>query len=71
MKFIRSALAAAFLLPVFAGCASKEPYQDPMYRVQRDLRHRNQSWDSFQDRQRMRREARDSRYNAWFHNVME
>ena len=70
MKFLRLALAAAFALPVLAGCA-KDPYDDPMYTLQRNLRHRNQSWDSFQNRQRMRREARDDRYEAWFNNVME
>lgn len=70
MKFLRLAMAAALALPALAGCA-KDPYEDPMYTLQRNLRHRNQSWDSFQNRQRMRREARDDRYEAWFNNVME
>ncbi len=70
MKFLRLALTAAFALPCLAGCA-KDPYDDPMYTLQRNLQHRNQSWDSLQNRQRMRREARDDRYEAWFNNVME
>ncbi len=70
MRITLLALAAAFAFPMFAGCA-KDPYQDPMYTLQRNLRNRNQSWDSFQNRQRMRREARDDRYDAWFNNVME
>lgn len=70
MKFILPIVAAALLLPTLPSCA-KDPYQDPTYRVQRNLRHRNQSWDAYQNRQRMRREARDDRYDTLFNSVME
>ncbi len=70
MRVTHFVLVGALALPILAGCA-KDPYQDPMYTLQRNLRNRNQSWDSFQTRQRMRREARDDRYDAWFNNVME
>lgn len=60
-------LAAAALL----GACANDPYQDSMYTLKRNLRHRNQRWDKFQDRQAMRREARDDRYDAWFNSVMQ
>ena len=53
-----------------AGCAS-DPYQDPTYTLQRDLYNRNQKWDNFQNRQSLRRQAQDDRYQAWFNSVME
>jgi hypothetical protein len=54
-----------------AGCANQDPYQDPTYTLQRDLYHRNQKWDAFQNRQSLRRQAQDQRYESWFNNVME
>lgn len=60
------ALAAAMI-----GCANQDPYQDPTYVLQRNLYHRNQKWDKYQNRQYLRREAQDDRYEAWFNNVME
>lgn len=60
------ALAATML-----GCASKDPYQDPNYVLKRDLYHRNKKWDSYQNRQYLRRQAQDGRYQAWFNSVME
>ncbi len=53
------------------GCANNDPYQDPMYTLQRDLRHRNEKWDQAMDRQYMRNQARDERYESWFNAVME
>jgi hypothetical protein len=53
------------------GCANNDPYQDPMYTLQRDLRHRNQKWDQAMDRQYLRNQARDDRYQSWFNAVME
>lgn len=53
------------------GCANKDPYQDPDYVLQRNLYHRNQKWDAYQNRQYMRRQAQDDRYQAWFNSVME
>jgi hypothetical protein len=65
----------AFLLVALAigsvGCANQDPYQDPTYVLQRDLYHRNQKWDAYQNRQYMRRQAQDERYGAWFNSVME
>jgi len=65
----------AFLLAALAigsiGCANQDPYQDPTYVLQRDLYHRNQKWDAYQNRQYMRRQAQDQRYDAWFNSVME
>lgn len=62
------------LLAVFAagcvGCAS-DPYEDPEYTLQRNLYNRNQRWDAYQNRQALRRQARDDRYQAWFNSVME
>jgi hypothetical protein len=64
-----------FLLAVLAvgslGCANQDPYQDPTYTLQRDLYHRNQKWDAYQNRQYLRRQAADDRYQAWFNSVME
>jgi hypothetical protein len=64
-----------FLLMVLAvgslGCANQDPYQDPTYVLQRDLYHRNQKWDAYQNRQYLRRQAQDQRYGAWFNSVME
>ena len=54
-----------------AGCANQDPYQDPTYTLQRDLYHRNQKWDAFQNRQYLRRQAQDQRYESWFNSVME
>ena len=54
-----------------AGCANQDPYQDPTYTLQRDLYHRNQKWDAFQNRQSLRRQAQDQRYESWFNNVMQ
>ncbi len=53
-----------------AGCANQDPYQDPTYTLQRDLYHRNQKWDAFQNRQSLRRQAQDQRYESWFNSVM-
>ncbi|MFZ9931761.1 MAG: hypothetical protein ACO3J2_09985 [Chthoniobacterales bacterium] len=64
-KLLFAALAASC-----GGCAS-DPYEDPTYRLQRDLYQRNQRWDAYQNRQAMRREAQDERYQAWFNSVME
>lgn len=64
-----AAIAVSSLL--FApGCAN-DPYQDPTYTLQRDLYHRNQKWDAYQNRQYLRRQAQDERYQAWFNSVME
>lgn len=63
--------AAAIILSSWTGCANKDPYEDPNYVLQRNLQHRNQRWDDMQNRQRMRREARDERYQAWFNSVMQ
>ncbi|MFZ4484199.1 MAG: hypothetical protein ACOYOL_09510 [Chthoniobacterales bacterium] len=71
MKPLVPILLAAMAAPIFSGCQSHDPYQDPMYTLQRDLRHRNESWDNRQERRSMRRDARDDRYQAWFNSVME
>ena len=54
-----------------AGCANQDPYQDPTYTLQRDLYHRNQKWDTLQNRQSLRRQAQAQRYESWFNNVMQ
>ena len=59
------------LVVASAGCANQDPYQDPTYTLQRDLYHRNQKWDAFQNRQSLRRQAQDQRYESWFNNVMD
>jgi hypothetical protein len=53
------------------GCAKKYPYQDQNYTLQRNLYHRNQNWDAYQNRQYLRRQAQDERYQSWFNSVME
>lgn len=53
------------------GCANQDPYQDPMYTLQRDLYHRNQRWDTAMNRKYLRNQARDDRYESWFNAVME
>jgi len=58
---------AAFSL---TGCAS-DPYDDPTYRLQRNLYNRNQKFENFENRQAMRRRAQDDRYQAWFNSVMQ
>ena len=64
-KLLLAALAVGSV-----GCAS-DPYQDPTYTLQRDLYNRNQKWDNLQNRQSLRRQAQDDRYQAWFNSVME
>ena len=64
-KLLLAALAVGSV-----GCTS-DPYQDPTYTLQRDLYNRNQKWDNFQNRQSLRRQAQDDRYQAWFNSVME
>ena len=66
---MRKILHTAFAVGCF-GCAS-DPYDDPTYRLQRNLYDRNQRWDAYQNRQALRRQARDERYQAWFNSVME
>ena len=65
------ALLLLALAVASAGCANQDPYQDPTYTLQRDLYHRNQKWDAFQNRQSLRRQAQDQRYESWFNSVME
>lgn len=76
MISLRSAAIAAASLALVAsslllGACAQDPYQNTMYTLQRNLRHRNEKWDNFQQRQAMRRDARDDRYQAWFNNVMQ
>lgn len=63
--------AAAIVLSSWTGCANQESYEDPNYVLQRNLQQRNQRWDDMQNRQRMRREARDERYQSWFNSIMQ
>lgn len=63
-------LFLAVLAAGSVGCAS-DPYQDPTYTLQRNLYNRNQKWDAYQNRQYLRRQAQDDRYQAWFNSVME
>jgi hypothetical protein len=70
MKALAILLAGLLAAAGTAGCA-KDPYEDPMYTLQRDLRHQNQAWDTRMERRAMRREARDERYESWFNSVME
>lgn len=65
------ALLLLALAVASAGCANQDPYQDPTYTLQRDLYHRNQKWDTLQNRQSLRRQAQDQRYESWFNNVMQ
>jgi len=69
MKFFL-ALLCAMPATFLTGCAS-DPYQDPTYTLQRNLYNRNQKWDAYQNRQFLRRQAQDQRYQAWFNSVME
>jgi hypothetical protein len=69
MKFFL-ALLCAVPATFLAGCANDD-YVDPTYRLQRNLYNRNQKWDAFQNRQFLRRQAQDDRYQAWFNSVME
>jgi hypothetical protein len=69
---MRLLLTILFAAPAvfLSGCAN-DSYDDPTYRLQRNLYERNQKWDNFTSRQAMRRNARDSRYQAWFNSVMQ
>lgn len=68
-------LLLSLLVPVLASCAltgcANDPYRDPTYVLQRNLYHRNQKWDAYQNRQYLRRQAQDDRYESWFNSVME
>jgi hypothetical protein len=68
---MKALLLTALAAVVLSGCANRDPYQDPMYTLQRDLYHRNQKWDRAMERSYMRNQARDQRYNSWFNAVME
>lgn len=71
MKFTCHLAFAILALPIFMGGCAKNSYEDPTYTLQRDLHDRNQRFDNRQNRQFLRRQARDDRYNAWFNSVME
>jgi hypothetical protein len=71
MRLLIALLGAALCAGGLGACANDDPYVDPMYRLKRDLYHRNQRWDNTQERMRMRRKAQDERYGSWFDNVME
>ncbi len=72
MKKVLPALIAVLMaLPLLPGCANRDPYQDPMYTLQRNLQHRNERWNNAMERTYMRNQARDQRYNSWFNAVME
>jgi len=68
---MKALLLAAVAAAALCGCANQDPYQDPMYTLQRDLYHRNQKWDTAMQRTYMRNQARDQRYDSWFNAVME
>ena len=70
MKLILALLLSASAALLLSGCAS-DSYDDPTYRLQHNLQERNQKWENFTNRQAMRRNARDSRYQAWFNSVMQ
>ncbi len=71
MKLLPALTFAAVAAAAFPGCAKDDSYVDPNYALQRDLYNRNQRWDERQNRMRMRRQAQDDRYQAWFNSVME
>lgn len=68
---MKALLLAVLSATALLGCANQDPYQDPMYTLQRDLYHRNQQWDTAMQRAGMRNEARDQRYGSWFNAVMD
>jgi hypothetical protein len=70
MKFLLLLALAAPVAFSMTGCAN-DSYDDPTYRLQHNLYERNQKWENFTNRQAMRRNARDSRYQAWFNSVMQ
>ena len=70
MRFLLVLALAAPVVLSMTGCAS-DPYDDPTYRLQRNLYNRNQKFDNFENRQAMRRRAQDDRYQAWFNSVMQ
>jgi hypothetical protein len=69
MKLLLALLFAAPSM-LLTGCANDD-YVDPTYRLQRNLYNRNQRWDQYQNRNFLRRQAQDDRYQAWFNSVME
>ena len=70
MRFLLVLALAAPAAFSLTSCAS-DPYDDPTYRLQRNLYNRNQKFDNFENRQAMRRRAQDDRYQAWFNSVMQ
>ena len=70
MKFLLLLALVAPAVFSLTGCAN-DSYDDPTYRLQRNLYNRNQKFDNFENRQAMRRRAQDSRYQAWFNSVMQ
>ncbi len=71
MKILPLLLTTFVVSGPLVGCASKDPYEDPTYALQRKLTHRNEKWDSYQNRQSLRRQARDDRYQSWFNTIMQ
>lgn len=71
MKLLTILMTAVVAVATLVGCAKDDSYVDPNYALQRDLYQRNQRWDDRQNRMRMRRQAQDDRYQAWFNSVME
>ncbi|MBJ7258209.1 MAG: hypothetical protein JHD33_01620 [Chthoniobacterales bacterium] len=70
MRLILALLLSASAASLLSGCAN-DSYDDPTYRLQRNLYNRNQNFDNLENRQGMRRRAQDSRYQAWFNSVMQ
>lgn len=70
MKLLLSLLVPVIAASILTGCAN-DPYRDPTYALQRNLYDRNKKWDAYQNRQYLRRQAQDDRYESWFNSVME
>jgi outer membrane lipoprotein SlyB len=68
---VKHLLLAALAAAVVSGCANRDPYEDSMYTLQRNLQHRNERWDRAMERTYLRNQARDERYNSWFNAIME
>lgn len=60
ISFVLLALSASILAP---SCASNEE-------LEQRLDRRTESYSKYQDRKKMRAEARDDRYDAWYDRVM-
>jgi hypothetical protein len=66
MSTARASLIVLSFITLFSSCSSKSNEE-----LARRLDKRNDAYFSWQERRKIRQEARDERYQAWFDRIMD